>query len=99
MAVIALTVMPFGGYLLGRLIRRVRKAARRSYDGSARILETMQETVLGIRIVKSFNLEGLMRKRMSNSVREVERSVNSMAAGMAVSSPISDTARASRSAA
>src|SRR3954451_6083694 len=52
MAVIALTIMPVGGYLLGRLIRRVRKAARRSYDGSARILETMQETVLGIRIVK-----------------------------------------------
>ena len=90
MAVIALTIMPVGGYLLGRLIRRVRKAARRSYDGSARILETMQETVLGIRIVKSFNLEGIMRKRMSDSVREVERSVNSMAAGMAVSSPISD---------
>ena len=90
MAVIALTIMPVGGYLLGRLIRRVRKAARRSYDGSARILETMQETVLGIRIVKSFNLEAIMRKRMSDSVREVERSVNSMASGMAVSSPISD---------
>jgi len=90
MAVIALTIMPVGGYLLGRLIRRVRKAARRSYDGSARILETMQETVLGIRIVKSFNLEAVMRKRMSDSVREVERSVNSMASGMAVSSPISD---------
>ena len=90
MALIALSIMPIGGYLLSRLIQRVRKSARRSYDGSARILETMQETVHGIRIVKSFNLETIMRKRMSDSVREVERSVNRMATGMAVSSPISD---------
>ncbi len=91
MALIALSIMPIGGYLLGRLIGRVRRSARRSYDGSARIMETMQETVQGIRIVKSFNLENVMRKRMAESIREVERSVNSMASGMAVSSPISDT--------
>jgi ATP-binding cassette subfamily B protein len=91
MALIALSIMPVGGFLLSKLIRRVRKSARRSYDGSARILETMQETVQGIRIVKSFNLEGIMRGRMSSAVREVEKSVNRMASGQAVSSPISDT--------
>ncbi|MDB5593306.1 MAG: transporter ATP-binding protein [Hyphomicrobiales bacterium] len=90
MAVMALSVMPVGGYFLGRLIRKVRKSARRSFDGSARIMETMQETLQGVRIVKSFNLENIMRQRMAVSVREVERSVNSMAAGMAVSSPIAD---------
>ncbi|MDB5649215.1 MAG: transporter ATP-binding protein [Hyphomicrobiales bacterium] len=90
MALMALSVMPVGGYFLGRLIRKVRKSARRSFDGSARIMETMQETLQGVRIVKSFNLENIMRQRMAVSVREVERSVNSMAAGMAVSSPIAD---------
>ena len=91
MALIALSIMPVGGFLLSKLIKRVRKSARRSYDGSARILETMQETMQGIRIVKSFNLEGIMRGRMSSAVREVEKSVNRMASGQAVSSPISDT--------
>jgi ATP-binding cassette subfamily B protein len=91
MALIALSIMPVGGFLLSKLIQRVRKSARRSYDGSARILETMQETMQGIRIVKSFNLEGIMRGRMSSAVREVEKSVNRMASGQAVSSPISDT--------
>jgi ATP-binding cassette subfamily B protein len=91
MALIALSIMPVGGFLLSKLIKRVRKSARRSYDGSARILETMQETMQGIRIVKSFNLESIMRGRMSSAVREVEKSVNRMASGQAVSSPISDT--------
>jgi ATP-binding cassette subfamily B protein len=54
-------------------------------------LETIQETVQGIRIVKSFNLENAMRKRMNDAVREVERSVNRMAMGQAISSPVSDT--------
>ena len=90
MALIALSIMPLGGYALNKLIRRVRQSARRSFAGSAIILETIQETVQGIRIVKSFNLENTMRKRMNDAVREVERSVDRMAMGQAISSPISD---------
>ena len=47
MALIALSIMPLGGYALSRLIRRVRQSARRSFAGSALILETIQETVQG----------------------------------------------------
>jgi len=47
--------------------------------------------VLGIRIVKSFNLEGIMRARMAASIRDVEKAANRMAAGVALSSPLADT--------
>ena len=91
MALIAIVIMPVGALLLGRLIKRVRKFARRSFDGSARIMQTMQETVQGIRIVKSFNLEEVMRGRMAASIREVEKSANRMATGIAMASPVSET--------
>jgi subfamily B ATP-binding cassette protein MsbA len=91
MAVIALSVLPVAAVVLGRLIKRVRSAAHRSYDGSARIMGTMQETVQGIRIVKSFNLENVMRTRMAASIRQVEQAANRMAMGMAMSSPVGDT--------
>jgi subfamily B ATP-binding cassette protein MsbA len=91
MAVIALSFLPVAALLLGRVIKRVRQAAHRSYDGSARIMETMQETVQGIRIVKSFNLEDTMRARMAASIRQVESAANRMATGMAMSSPVADT--------
>ncbi len=90
LAAIALTTLPVGMALLGRLIRRIRRFARRSFDGSARIAEILQETVLGARIVKSFNLESVMRARMASAVREVERSANRVAMGSAISSPVTD---------
>ena len=90
MATLALSVMPVAALSLGRVIRRVRRFARSSFDGSTRIMQVMQETVQGVRIVKSFNLEDEMRARMAASIEEVERSANRMSAGMAVSSPLSD---------
>ena len=59
MSVIALSGLPLGALVMGRLMGRVRRFARRSFDGSARIMQHMGETVQGVRIIKSFNLEGL----------------------------------------
>ena len=39
------------------------ESAMEQYTGGARILETMQETVQGMRIVKAFSLEQSMRDR------------------------------------
>ena len=91
MAFISLFTLPLAILGLRRVIIRVRKYARRSFDGSTRIMQTMQETVQGLRIVKSFGLEGVMRARMGGSIKDVERAANRMAAGMAVASPMADT--------
>jgi subfamily B ATP-binding cassette protein MsbA len=90
MSLIALSTFPIAVLALGSTIKRVRKFARRSFDGSSRIIHTMQESILGIRIVKSFNLQDTMRARMMVSIREVERSANRMAASSAMSSPLAD---------
>ena len=50
----------------------------------------MQETVQGAPIVKSFNLEEIMRRRMASSIREVERMANRVAMGSAITSPLAD---------
>ena len=90
LAALSLLTLPVAALLLGRMIGKVRTFARRSFDGSTQIMQTMQETVQGSRIVKSFNLEDTMRARMARAIREVERSMNRVAAGMAMSSPIAD---------
>ncbi len=90
MAMIALASLPVAALTLGRLVIKIRKFARRSFDGSTRILEILQETVLGARIVKSFNLESVMAGRMALAVREVERAANRIAIGSAISNPVSD---------
>ena len=90
MSVIALALMPLGAYGLSRLVKSVRALARSSFDGTAQILEIMQETLQGLRIVKSFNLEQVMRKRMRSAVAHVETAANRMAASMAIASPLAD---------
>jgi ATP-binding cassette, subfamily B, bacterial MsbA len=90
MSLIAIALMPLGAYGLSRLIKSVRMLARRSFDGSAQILEIMQEAVQGLRIVKSFNLEEVMRKRMHAAIAHVEQAANKMAASMAIASPLAD---------
>ncbi len=90
LAGIALLTLPVAALTLGRLIIKIRKYARRSIDGSTKIIEIMQEAVFGARIVKSFNLEPVMSARMAGAVREVERATNRMAIGSAISNPVSD---------
>ncbi|MGB8276700.1 MAG: ABC transporter ATP-binding protein [Methylovirgula sp.] len=90
MSVIAVALMPIGAYGLSRLVKSVRMLARRSFDGSTQILEIMQEAVQGLRIVKSFNLENVMRQRMRTSVAHVEQAANRMSASMAIASPLAD---------
>ena len=91
MSLIALSIAPVGVLMLSRLMKKVRRAARRSFDGSAEIMKHMGETAQGIRIIKSFNLEGVMRARMAGAVGEVEKAANRMAIGIALSSPVSET--------
>jgi ATP-binding cassette subfamily B protein len=82
-ALIALCVMPVAAFGIGRILRKAGIFARRSFDGSTQIMQTMGEAVLGMRIVKAFNLQGPMRVRMDAAIRTVETSADSLA-GVAI---------------
>ena len=90
-AVLALLSLPIAAFSIGRIIRRVGFFARRSFDGSTQIMQTMGETVLGMRIVKAFHLEDNMRERMTGAIKTVERSANRVAAGAGLSTLIADS--------
>ena len=91
LATAALLALPIAAILVGRILTRVRKFAKRSFDGSALIMQTMSEAVLGMRIVKAFNLEAMMRERMNQSVRTVEKSGNHIAFGSGLAAFVADT--------
>ena len=90
MAMGALLALPVAAFFVSRILKRVREFAKRSFDGSTLIVQTMGETVLGARIVRSFNLEGEMRERMSRAIRTVERSANRIAAGGGLATMLAD---------
>jgi subfamily B ATP-binding cassette protein MsbA len=88
LAFICLVAMPVAVVGVRSLIRRTRKIVQRQFVGAGKILHTMQETIQGIRVVKSFNLEDMLRARMNTHVGEVEQAMNKWVRVSARSSPL-----------
>src|SRR5262249_40818297 len=88
---IGLFGVPPAMFVLRKLIRRIRVVAQSQFTGGARILETLQETLQGIRIVKSFTLEEEMRARFAASVAEVERAAIKLARVANRASPLMES--------
>jgi subfamily B ATP-binding cassette protein MsbA len=79
MSLFSLVVVPPALLVLRKLIRRIYAIAKAQFTGGTRIMETMQETLQGLRIVKAFTLEDTMRARLEAQVSDVEREANKMA--------------------
>ena len=79
MALIGFVMAPPAFFVLRKLVRRVRNIARMQFTGGTRIIETMQEALQGLRMVKAFALEDEMRRRLDNNVAAVQHESNKMA--------------------
>ena len=76
MSLVGLVVAPPAMLFLRKLIRRMQGIVHNQFLGGTRLLETLQETVNGVRIVKAYTLEDTMRTRLEDNVAEVERLAN-----------------------
>jgi ATP-binding cassette subfamily B protein len=91
MSLVTLLVAPPALLVMRKLIHRIQAIARSQFTGGAQIMETMQETVQGIRIVKAFTLEEQMAAKFDASVAVVERESVSMARVSNRASPLMET--------
>src|SRR6476619_876117 len=91
MSFFACVVAPPAFFVLRKLIRRIYSIARTQFQGGTRIIETLQETLQGIRIVKAFTLEDIMRERFDRNVAAVEYEANKMARVSNRASPLMET--------
>jgi len=76
---IGLVVVPPAMLILRKLIKRIKGLAHNQFTGSADIMETMQESLQGIRTVKAFTLEAAMQRRIDENIAVVENNANKMA--------------------
>jgi len=91
MSFFSFVVAPPAFLVLRKMIRRIYSIARTQFHGGTRILETLQETLQGIRIVKAFTLEDIMRERFDRNVAAVEHEANKMARVSNRASPLMET--------
>jgi subfamily B ATP-binding cassette protein MsbA len=88
MALAGLVTAPPAILFLRKISRRVRGIARLQFTGGTQIIETMQEALQGMRMVKAFALEDEMRQRLAGSVAAVQHESDKMARVANRSSPI-----------
>jgi len=91
MALLGFLVAPPAMLVLRKLVKRIKGLAHNQFTGTADILETMQESLQGIRTVKAFTLEQTMRDRIDASIAAVEHNANKMARVSNRSSPLMET--------
>ncbi|MGC2812801.1 MAG: ABC transporter ATP-binding protein, partial [Bradyrhizobium sp.] len=91
MALFGFMVAPPAMLVLRKLVKRIKGLAHNQFTGTADIMETMQESLQGIRTVKAFTLEQTMRERIDVSIAEVEHNANNMARVSNRSSPLMET--------
>lgn len=91
MSLLGFLVAPPAMIVLRKLVKRIKGLAHNQFTGTADIMETMQESLQGIRTVKAFTLERTMRERIDVSISAVERNANKMATVTNRSSPLMET--------
>jgi ATP-binding cassette subfamily B protein len=91
MSFFAFVVAPPAFLVLRKMIRRIKTIARAQFHGTTQVIEVLQETLQGIRVVKAFTLEDIMRERFNRNVAAVEQEANKFARVSNRSSPLMET--------
>ena len=87
----ALTSGPIALFGIRILIKKARYYMQLELSSLSQLMHIVQETTRGIRVVKSFALEPMLKGRMDKAVRDIEKQSNRMARLEAATSPIMET--------
>src|SRR3954454_18477607 len=91
MSLVGLIIAPPAMIMLGKMVRRVRAIVKVQFTGGTQTIETLQETLQGLRVVKAFTLEDEMRRRFDMSVSAVQHEADKWARVANRASPIMET--------
>jgi len=91
MSLSGLLIAPPALFVIRKLVKRIKGLAHNQFTGTADILETMQESLQGIRTVKAVTLEDTMQARIDRNIGMVEANANKMARVQSRSSPLMET--------
>ncbi len=91
LSVFALMFVPIAVFGVRKIGVRVRKIMASEFQGAMQMMESLQETVQGIRIVKAFTLENFMRERQEKAIASFQTAANKLARVSSRTSPIMES--------
>ena len=91
LSLLALMLVPLAVFGVRKIGVRVRTIMASEFQGAAQMMESMQETSQGIRIVKAFTLENFMRDRQEAAIEGFRVAANKLARVSSRTSPIMES--------
>lgn len=85
-----LIVFPIAGGILAEIIKRLKRQATQSQDSLGRIVNILDETFGGMRVVKAFNARGFVTRKMEEESLLYRRLNKSMSYKNELASPVSE---------
>ncbi len=91
LSIFGIVLMPVAVVGVRKLIKQVRYLALTQFAGGVNILSLLQETMHGFRVVKAFNLEDELSRRIGQDILDIEAASNKVAKVSNRSGPMMET--------
>ncbi|MBN8858719.1 MAG: ABC transporter ATP-binding protein [Sphingobacteriales bacterium] len=85
-----LVCIPVVGFILGRISRSLKRQSNEAAIRLGESLSVLDETLNGLRVIKAFNIEGLLRKRFGKINDELYEAKNKITRRRDLASPMSE---------
>jgi len=85
-----LILIPVLGLVIGRITRSLKKHSQEVAQKYGETLSTLDETLGGLRVIKAFNIEKLLRSRFLTTNRELLKAKNNISYRRDLASPLSE---------
>jgi len=85
-----LVLLPVTGFIIGRISRSLKKQSTISQETQGRLLSILDETLGGLRVIKAFNAESIMREKFFETNNKLNLVRNHMNFRKDLASPLSE---------
>ena len=85
-----LILMPIAIFFIGRIGRSLKKASTKGQEQNAEILSSVDETLLGLRVVKGFNAQHKLRTRFNTLINATRATFNRINRRYYLAHPLSE---------
>ncbi|GAC1707068.1 MAG: ABC transporter ATP-binding protein [Flavisolibacter sp.] len=82
--------IPLVGFILGRITRSLKKQSSKVALASSESVSILDETLSGLRVIKAFNVEGLLKSRFFNINQQLLTAKNKIGYRRDLASPVSE---------
>ena len=85
-----LLLMPVSVFLIGRIGRSLKRASKQGQEQNAEILSAVDETLLGLRVIKGFNAQSKLRSRFLRLINAARATFNRINRRYYLAHPLSE---------